>query len=88
MSYEGTLRGREYIKGSYKDMKIYSILRREYDQAPAKQQTIAARPLGSIGHLQGSQWGGPHCKPVSSSARQHFVLVLAEMPKCANMQRS
>ena len=34
MSYEGTLRGREYIKGSYKDMKIYSILRREYDQAP------------------------------------------------------
>jgi len=34
MSYEGTLRGREYIKGSYKDMKIYSSLRREYDQAP------------------------------------------------------
>ena len=34
MSHEGTLRGREYIKGSYKDMKIYSILRREYDQAP------------------------------------------------------
>jgi ribosomal-protein-alanine N-acetyltransferase len=29
MSHEGTLRDREYIKGSYKDMKVYSILRHE-----------------------------------------------------------
>lgn len=30
MSYEGTLRRREYIKGAYRDMKMYSILRRDY----------------------------------------------------------
>jgi RimJ/RimL family protein N-acetyltransferase len=30
MSYEGTLREREYIKGAYRDMKLYSILRREW----------------------------------------------------------
>jgi ribosomal-protein-alanine N-acetyltransferase len=30
MSYEGTLREREFIKGAYRDMKLYSILRREY----------------------------------------------------------
>jgi [ribosomal protein S5]-alanine N-acetyltransferase len=30
MSYEGTLRKREYIKGAYRDMKMYSILRSEY----------------------------------------------------------
>jgi [ribosomal protein S5]-alanine N-acetyltransferase len=30
MSYEGTLRSRECIKGAYRDMKMYSILRREY----------------------------------------------------------
>jgi [ribosomal protein S5]-alanine N-acetyltransferase len=34
MSHEGNRRDREYIKGSHKDMKIYSILRREYHQAP------------------------------------------------------
>ena len=34
MSYEGTLRGREYIKGAHRDMKMYSILRREYATAP------------------------------------------------------
>jgi ribosomal-protein-alanine N-acetyltransferase len=30
MTWEGTLREREYIKGAYRDMKLYSILRREY----------------------------------------------------------
>ncbi len=30
MTYEGTLREQAYIKGAYRDMKIYSILRREY----------------------------------------------------------
>jgi [ribosomal protein S5]-alanine N-acetyltransferase len=29
MTYEGTLRESEYIKGAFRDMKIYSILRRE-----------------------------------------------------------
>ena len=29
MTYEGTLRESEYIKGALRDMKIYSILRRE-----------------------------------------------------------
>ena len=30
MSYEGTLGEREFIKGVYRDMKLYSILRSEY----------------------------------------------------------
>ena len=30
MNYEGTLREREFIKGTYRDIKLYSILRREY----------------------------------------------------------
>lgn len=30
MTYEGTLREREFIKGAYRDMKLYSILRRKY----------------------------------------------------------
>jgi [ribosomal protein S5]-alanine N-acetyltransferase len=30
MTYEGTLRESEFIKGAYRDMKIYSILRREF----------------------------------------------------------
>lgn len=29
MTYEGTLREREFIKGAYRDMKLYSILRCE-----------------------------------------------------------
>ena len=33
MTYEGTLREREFIKGAYRDMKLYSILRREYRRA-------------------------------------------------------
>jgi len=33
MTYEGTLRESEYIKGRYRDMKFYSILRREYATA-------------------------------------------------------
>jgi ribosomal-protein-alanine N-acetyltransferase len=33
MTYEGTLREREFIKGAYRDMKLYSILRREYHRA-------------------------------------------------------
>lgn len=31
MSYEGTLRESERIEGAYRDMKVYSILRREYE---------------------------------------------------------
>jgi ribosomal-protein-alanine N-acetyltransferase len=31
MTYEGTLRESEFIKGAYRDMKIYSILRREFE---------------------------------------------------------
>lgn len=30
MTYEGTLREQEYVKGAYRDMKLYSVLRREY----------------------------------------------------------
>lgn len=30
MTYEGTLRERELIKGAHRDMKLYAILRREY----------------------------------------------------------
>ncbi len=30
MIYEGTLRQREFIKGAYQDMKVYSILRSEF----------------------------------------------------------
>jgi ribosomal-protein-alanine N-acetyltransferase len=30
MTYEGTLRESEFIKGAYQNMKLYSILRREY----------------------------------------------------------
>lgn len=33
MSYEGTLRKREVIKGEYRDMKLYSILSDEYRPA-------------------------------------------------------
>ena len=33
MTYEGTLREHELIKGAYRDMKFYSILRRERRQA-------------------------------------------------------
>lgn len=30
MTYEGTLRQREFIKGAYRDMKLYAILRSEF----------------------------------------------------------
>lgn len=30
MAYEGTLRGREYVKGVYRDMRVHSILRGEF----------------------------------------------------------
>jgi ribosomal-protein-alanine N-acetyltransferase len=30
MAYEGTLRQREYIKGAYRDMKLYAILKEEF----------------------------------------------------------
>lgn len=30
MIYEGTLRQREFIKGAYRDMKLYAILKSEY----------------------------------------------------------
>jgi ribosomal-protein-alanine N-acetyltransferase len=33
MTLEGTLREREFIKGAYRDIKLYSILRREYRRA-------------------------------------------------------
>jgi ribosomal-protein-alanine N-acetyltransferase len=29
MLYEGTLRQREFIKGAYRDMKLYAILKSE-----------------------------------------------------------
>ncbi len=32
MTYEGALRQREFIKGAYRDMKIYSILRSEFSK--------------------------------------------------------
>ena len=38
MSYEGTLREREYIKGAYRDMKMYSILRHEYYATAARRK--------------------------------------------------
>ncbi len=38
MTYEGTLREREFIKGAYRDMKLYSILRREYRDATARRR--------------------------------------------------
>ena len=33
MTYEDTLREREFIKGIYRDMELYSILRLEYHGA-------------------------------------------------------
>lgn len=30
MTYEGTLRQREYVKGAYQNMKWYAILKSEY----------------------------------------------------------
>ena len=36
MSYEGTLRKREFIKGAYRDMKMCSILRSEYATGPTR----------------------------------------------------
>ena len=38
MTYEGTLREREFIKGAYRDMKLYSILRSEYQDATARRR--------------------------------------------------
>ena len=38
MTYEGTLREREFIKGAYRDMKVYSILRSEYGDARARRR--------------------------------------------------
>jgi [ribosomal protein S5]-alanine N-acetyltransferase len=38
MTYEGTLRESEFIKGAYRDMKLYSILRREYRGVRARPQ--------------------------------------------------
>ena len=32
MTYEGTLRQREFIKGAYRDMKLYAILRSEFSR--------------------------------------------------------
>jgi len=32
MLYEGTLRQREFIKGAYRDTKIYSILKSEFSR--------------------------------------------------------
>lgn len=39
MTCEGTLREREFIKGAYRDMRLYSILRREY-----RPESSGARP--------------------------------------------
>ena len=74
MSYEGTLRGREYIKGSYKDMKS-TPPQREFDK-PAKQQIIAARPVGSGGTSR-ARTGGFQTR-ASISASQHFSPCSAE----------
>ena len=30
MTYEGTMRGREFLKGEYRDMKLYAILKDDY----------------------------------------------------------
>ena len=30
MTYEGTLRQREFIKGTYRDIKLYAILKSEF----------------------------------------------------------
>ena len=30
MSYEGTMRGREFLKGEYRDMKLYAIVKDDY----------------------------------------------------------
>jgi RimJ/RimL family protein N-acetyltransferase len=30
VTYEGTLRQREFIKGAYRDIKLYAILKSEY----------------------------------------------------------
>jgi len=30
MTYEGPLRQREFIKGAYRDIKLYAILKSEY----------------------------------------------------------
>ena len=30
MTYEGTLRKREFIKGTYRDIKLYAILKSEF----------------------------------------------------------
>lgn len=38
MTYEGTLREREFIKGAYRDMKLYSVLRTEYRDATARRR--------------------------------------------------
>ncbi len=38
MTYEGTLRESEFIKGAYRDMKLYSILRSEYRDATARRR--------------------------------------------------
>lgn len=32
MSYEATFRQREFTKGAYRDMKVYSVLRREWEE--------------------------------------------------------
>jgi [ribosomal protein S5]-alanine N-acetyltransferase len=33
MTYEATFRQREFIKGEYRDMKVYSVLRREWEES-------------------------------------------------------
>ena len=38
MTYEGTLRQRELIKGAYRNMKVYSVLRDEYRGARAPRR--------------------------------------------------
>ena len=36
MRYEGTLRQREYIKGAYRDIKLYAILKSEFARGPRR----------------------------------------------------
>jgi len=39
MSYEGTIREQVFVKGRYVDLKVYSILKREYDAGKDKGST-------------------------------------------------
>ncbi|MFM2291354.1 MAG: hypothetical protein RIS29_1167 [Bacteroidota bacterium] len=37
MKYEGVMRKQFYLKGNYRDVKMYSVLRREYEYNVSKR---------------------------------------------------